>query len=273
MDQVTICNLALARLGDSRIVTIGDAKPEAEYCSLFYNQTRDECLRAHPWNFATKRAALSLSWLALSGVALANNGAGLIRVTHTAHGLNTGDRIHMKDVVGVDPANGDWNITKITADTFDLIGSTFAGTHTSGTGTLIKAPLFGWDFIYSLPTDFLRLLQLNSYQAQESTTLWEVEGGVLLTNEEEANIKYVAQVTSETLFDPLFIEAFTLKLVSKIAKPLTGSSQLAEAALTEYARITDPLAKRIDASEGSPVTKPAWVDSALVQSRFGSSIG
>jgi len=272
MDEVTICNLALARLGDSRIAALSDSKPEAEYCTLFYEATRDEVLRGHPWNFATTRAALSLAWVALSGVALANNGAGLVRVTHTAHGLATGDRIHVKDVVGVE-ANGTWNITRIGADTYDLIGSTFAGTHTSGTGSFLKAPLFGWDYLYALPSDFLRLVQLNAYEAEEPTTRWEVEGGKLLTNEEEGNIKYVYKVTDENLFDPLFVDAISLKLAAKLAKPLTGSSQLAEGFLTEYARITAPLARRIDASESHPNVKPAWVDSSLVHARFGSDIG
>jgi hypothetical protein len=272
MDDVTICNLALARLGDSRIVTMNDSKPEAEYCTLFYGATRDEVLRGHPWNFATTRAALSLSWVALTGTAFANNGSGLIRATKTAHGLATGDRIHVKNVVGVE-ANGTWNITRIDADTFDLIGSTFAGAHTSGTGSFLKAPLFGWDYLYTLPSNFLRLLQLNAYEAEEPTTRWEVEGRLLLTNEEEGNIKYVYQVTDENLFDALFVEAFSLKLATKLAKPLTGSSQMAEGFLTEYARITAPLARRIDASESHPTVKPAWVDSPLVNSRFGSDIG
>jgi len=165
-------------------------------------------------------------------------------------------------------ADGSWNVTKITDNTFDLIGSVFSGAHLTGTGSWIKAPLFGWDYIYTLPAGFLRLLQVNSYDASEATSLWEVEGGVLLTNEEEANIKYVGQVEDEALFDPLFIEALTLKLAAKLAKPLTGSAPLGDAFLTEYARITAPLARRIDGSEGQPISKPAWVDSSLVQSRF-----
>ena len=272
MDEVTICNLALARLGDSRIVTFADAKPEAEYCALFYEATRDEVLRAHPWNFATKLVSLPLSWVAFSGFAFTSNGAGGIRVTHMTHGLETGDRIHIKDVQGV-PANGSWRVTRVSAYDFDLIGSTFSGSHVSSTGAFLKAPLFGWSYFYTLPADFLRLLQLNAYDANEPTTRWEVGGGLLLTNEEEANVKYVYKVTDENLFDPLFVDALTLKLAAKLAKPLTGSSQLAEGFLTEYLRITAPLARRIDASEAHPIAKPAWVDSSLVHARFGSEIG
>lgn len=66
-----------------------------------------------------------------------NNGAGLIRLTVTAHGYESGDRVNVVNVGGVSNATGQWTITVITVDTFDLRASTFAGTYTSG-GTVIR---------------------------------------------------------------------------------------------------------------------------------------
>jgi hypothetical protein len=62
----------------------------------------------------------------------ADNGAGLIRITATAHGKVTGDKVGISAVGGTTEANGSWTITKIDANNFDLDGSTFANAHTSG---------------------------------------------------------------------------------------------------------------------------------------------
>ena len=56
---VEICNMALARLGDSRISDINADEEKARLCKLFYEQTRDEVLREHPWSFAAGRAILA----------------------------------------------------------------------------------------------------------------------------------------------------------------------------------------------------------------------
>jgi hypothetical protein len=64
---------------------------------------------------------------------VANNGSGLFRVTtSSAHGRATNDVVYIHDVLGAPNANGRWVITAIDANTFDLQGSTFAGTYTSG---------------------------------------------------------------------------------------------------------------------------------------------
>jgi hypothetical protein len=62
----------------------------------------------------------------------ANNGAGLIRITDVAHGLSTGNYVYITGTNGTDEANGEWVVTVITADTFDLQGSAFTNTYTSG---------------------------------------------------------------------------------------------------------------------------------------------
>jgi len=62
-----------------------------------------------------------------------NNGSGLIRITATAHTFNTNDRITITGVGGTVEANAaNWRITVITANTFDLVGSTFSNAYTSG---------------------------------------------------------------------------------------------------------------------------------------------
>lgn len=58
---VTICNLALAHLGDSATVSSIDppeGSAQAEHCARFYPVALGLLLEAHPWNFATKRSRL-----------------------------------------------------------------------------------------------------------------------------------------------------------------------------------------------------------------------
>jgi hypothetical protein len=61
-----------------------------------------------------------------------NNGSGLIRVTATAHGMSTGNKVFISVVVGTTGANGGWNVTAIDANTIDLQGSIFVNTYVSG---------------------------------------------------------------------------------------------------------------------------------------------
>jgi len=62
----------------------------------------------------------------------ADNGSGLIRITSATHGYTTGDVISIVGVVGTTEANDRWVITVIDADNYDLVGSTFTNTYTSG---------------------------------------------------------------------------------------------------------------------------------------------
>ncbi len=57
--SVGICNLALGHLGKPPISAIGEATRGGQLCGLHYEATRNALLRAHPWNFAIKRATLA----------------------------------------------------------------------------------------------------------------------------------------------------------------------------------------------------------------------
>ena len=60
MDEITIYNLALTRLGHNEFVeTASDTTTAAKVCRLHYEPTRRAVLEAHPWNFAVKRAELA----------------------------------------------------------------------------------------------------------------------------------------------------------------------------------------------------------------------
>jgi hypothetical protein len=58
--EVEICNLALTRLGHSMISSLAENTKAGNLCNLHYARTRNAVLRAHPWNFAIRRATLAL---------------------------------------------------------------------------------------------------------------------------------------------------------------------------------------------------------------------
>ena len=56
--EVAICNSALLKIGASAITALTDNHKKAKLCNEQYYKLRDDLLRAHPWNFAKKRASL-----------------------------------------------------------------------------------------------------------------------------------------------------------------------------------------------------------------------
>jgi hypothetical protein len=60
--ETEVCNLALTRIGHNQITDISsDTSKAGDLCRLHFPRTRDAVLRAHPWNFAVRRAALAAS--------------------------------------------------------------------------------------------------------------------------------------------------------------------------------------------------------------------
>jgi hypothetical protein len=57
--ETEICNLALDRLAANVISSLTEGTVEADRCARAYAPARDSVLRAHPWNFAIRRATLA----------------------------------------------------------------------------------------------------------------------------------------------------------------------------------------------------------------------
>lgn len=58
-DRISICNMALGRLGAVRIASLDEATTQADLCRDHYQQCVDEVLEDHPWNFAEHAARLA----------------------------------------------------------------------------------------------------------------------------------------------------------------------------------------------------------------------
>lgn len=128
------------------------------------------------------------------------------------------------------------------------------------------APLFEWEKSYDLPADCIRVLQLNNYDPAISIQSYAVEAGKVMTNEPTAQIKYVARVTDTAGYPPLFVEALTVKLATKLAGPL-GKMEMIGMLTEQYERLTGPKARLMDVFEAKEKTRIAWIDSRIVRSR------
>jgi len=58
-DAVSICNLALQRVGSKTISALSEDTTAGRACNRVYAQARDSELRAHPWAFARERVKVA----------------------------------------------------------------------------------------------------------------------------------------------------------------------------------------------------------------------
>lgn len=92
------------------------------------------------------------------------------------------------------------------------------------------APLFGWDYRFALPSDYLRILQDPYYK----DTPYLIEGGYLLTNEATFSIKYVYNITDASLYDSLFVETLATALAIDLCTPLAQSESLKQSLINDF---------------------------------------
>lgn len=279
MTATDIANKAISYLGGSPLTDLAtDLSKQAVAVRRWYSpdsgtpiySALDECLRSHPWNFATARKRIAVIYTTLTGAAI-TNAAGVIQVTQTAHGFATGDRIFIKDVQGVTSANGRWFVTVLNADNFTLDESVFGGTYTASTGKMVLIPQFAYGFQISPPADCLRVLSINTHggQLEDDGTDFLFEGGLILTGCDEINIKYVRRVTTPDAYPADFVNAFALFLASFIAQDVAGNSGRGAELRQMYEQLIASLAKARDGNEGKGRRIPPFEESQMLNSRFG----
>lgn len=131
------------------------------------------------------------------------------------------------------------------------------------------APVSGWSYAYTLPSDCLRLLPLQYKSAQGGYLLEHViEAGKILTNQEAPlPVVYIANVTTDK-FDALFIDALSKSLAVRLAQVITNKSSYTDRA-TQLANEAIRMARTIDGQEGTP--EPA-ADYDFALARWGYDV-
>lgn len=126
------------------------------------------------------------------------------------------------------------------------------------------APAFGFAYQYNVPSDCLRVLQM-----EDVDMFYKIEGGKLLTDEGTAKILYLARVEDVNLFDAMFVEALSARLAAELSVTLSESNTLYSNMMEMYQRkVAD--ARSMDAQESGylEVVADTWLDS-----RSGYSAG
>lgn len=246
MTKLQICNKALRLLGLQAITQThldNDSNEQARILNDIYTSVRDEVLKVHPWNFAIKRA--ELTELGGTITTWTDNGSNVWYATlATAPSSVEFDGIEGTEVASAAACTAAryWYHD---ADNSKLYVYSTSDPDDAYTTVDAVIPEFEFDHAYSLPSDCLRVIKMEDDDSQ-----FVVEGSILLTNEEEAKIKYIAQITTDASFPSDFVMAFAQKLAAEMTIPTTSNPRLAVQAFALY---KDKLseAKSIDAQEGS----------------------
>lgn len=137
---------------------------------------------------------------------------------------------------------------------------------------LAKLTVESWDwaFAYAEPTGALKLLGVLSATASndDETQPYEAESAangaaIILTNQEDASLRFVARVTDTTKFSPLFVDALAWLLASYLAGPVLkgdAGAAMAKACLQSF-MLAFSNAKVSDANQRKvrPEHTPAWI--------------
>lgn len=146
------------------------------------------------------------------------------------------------------------------------------------------SPAYGFSYQYPLPSDFIRLDQVNELSVwnDQRADWFQIEHGldsnenaigkVLLTDADSVRIRYVADIEDVSLFDPLFVQALSVLLASKAARAITGSDSREAQLRRQFEEFDLPTAQQVDGAETSGNENPPLID-AMNRSYFAQSRG
>lgn len=214
--KTNIVNQALIALGELVVVDVdSDSTKRATTMKELFDVKRNYLLRKYEWKFATKRATLIVVDNKLDfdaetvDFAVGEKATGDAAAYGTVVYLmrdGTAGTLWLKDVDGIFVNNE--------ALTGDIVGAaTVDGILQSVT------PVNEFDYIYALPSDYIKLIEL-----YPNYISYRIESNFILCGEStELDIKYTYKVTNPDEFDAMFVEAFAALLARETAIPLTDS--------------------------------------------------
>lgn len=100
---------------------------------------------------------------------------------------------------------------------------------------------------FQLPTDCLRVMEVNGEDFSDSSEFYEIEGDRLISADETVTLRYVSAADISKL-DPLLQNAVALRLAHKISIPLTGSAEKSAFMLNLFGKALSE-ARQVDAQE------------------------
>lgn len=115
---------------------------------------------------------------------------------------------------------------------------------------LSTGPIFGWQFQYQLPSDYLKLVSINDLDADVFDDYWDVEQLRLLTDADAANIRYVAHIKDVRKWSPGYTDCVALYMAQRFSTAIRQDrTKTAELKQEFYDRVL-PDARKTYANEG-----------------------
>lgn len=133
----------------------------------------------------------------------------------------------------------------------------------------VTAPDHKYDFAFSLPSDSLRIVEINntpiyrwgggSWYEDPDAGKWKVEGQSIITNvSDDLEVLYISRVSTYSEMDPMFVNALQYKCAAEWAVKLSGKASDKESASQMFGSLLRE-GRAIDGQEGVP---DDWRDSA-----------
>lgn len=225
---VDIANIALSRLGEATITTLTAAGRNAEIVNELYGDDRNYCLMLFDWSCLTHRQTLARSGKFTITAATAAN--PVVLTTSATHTLLANELLTVESVSGMTDLNGGvfriFSLTSTTITLYDTTGATLNGTsytaYTSG-GFTYRWPGADWEWVYDLPSDCLRVLNLLDEEfGFDPTYTWRKERDFIFTDIENAGVQYTRADTDVTVYEEELIELIATRLAWHCSRRING---------------------------------------------------
>jgi len=264
--DVQLCSAAMVRLGKEPITALSDNNKRAKLCNANYARLKDEFLQMFSWNPGTKYTDLTESTFDFVDGDVT---VGTDSINEVAHGRLTGDRVFM-DTTETLPAgltaNQSYYVIRVDADNFKVavdndnaqagIAVDITAAASGGTHTVHNQPLYGYTYVFNLPSDYVQIESTSSL----NMLIIESLGSQIHTDENPFRMQYTYQA-AESTFSPLMQKAFILFLAKEFSYSLIQSNDLKDKVSADY---DDAIreAKLRDSQEGTPrpYTASTWTD-------------
>ena len=94
------------------------------------------------------------------------------------------------------------------------------------------SPNHEWTYAYTLPSDYLALVELYEHDAGEND--YVVEGGYLLSDQSSAKILYIAKISDTTKWSTELVEVVRLKLAMELCIPMSARVEIWERVMGQF---------------------------------------
>lgn len=128
---------------------------------------------------------------------------------------------------------------------------------------LSTVPAFGFSHQFQLPSDCLRLIDLDEGEDQD----FKIEGKTILSDETSLDVRYIRDVTISSDMDVLLAEAIACYIAWDISYAVTQSNDVRDEMWTAFQKLVRT-SKTVDAQEDaiSLLEANQWVDSRIAGS-------